>query len=346
TDEPIYLGSKDMYSSQEWYHGLLESLEDNPDDPSNHLRLSQYFELKKNYSKALEYSLSGMALDERNCDLLVQTASIYQKMDQFKEGYELAAKAQQLCCKSVNLSLMLAEFLIHEGKYAEAQFYLNELFKNVPNQSENYYLKGLIALGEGDTSKAILNLTKYSDAHGDKQIAYELLASILLKRGKLDQAVVFATKGLSLAPSNPLYLTVSKMFTKLNQPDSAWVYLNYSLKDSTFVEGLGYAGEAYFKSKKYLESIRCFTKELQLSPLPTHHLWLAEAYSKLGDFDSAKMYYQQLLELDSSNVLAKKELDRMSRKTFKQDLSERRNRYLPDSTLLGAPSSLDSIQEP
>jgi len=335
SSNPLKTINPEIYTSSEWINSLKNAQKDDPNNPEILYKLSKYYAAKNELSKALEFGLSALRIDEGDPATLVLVSSIYKRLGQEDDGLKLAEKAYQKGYRSVELNLILAELYIEKSKFSSAQFYLNHILEIDPDFDKSIYFKGLIALAEGDTAKAIVNLEKFISKNATAIGALETLAQIYLKSNKQALALKYAKMGYSVQNSSNLAFLISKGYSGLDLSDSSWKYLQLSIRDSSMAEALGKAGEKYFIRKNYISAIQCFKKEETLSTTFSHSLWLAEAYLLSGNTEEAKYFYKQFLETDSTNEAAKSAFARLSRKKTIISGQERDlKKYLPEETPL------------
>ncbi len=139
--------------------------------------------------------------------------------------------------------------------------------------------------------------------------AYELMGSLLLEQGKMEEGLRYLDKALEIDP---------------------WLVQAYSS-----------LGEAYYNLGDYEKAAYYWEREIEYSPdNKLTYFMLADAYKKLKRYDLAIQSLKRLLERDEDNILAMYELMEI----YKNSGEEEKARAMEEKILRSTPKYLTDME--
>lgn len=223
--------------------------------------------------------------------------------------------------------------------------HLNNSIEDYPDNADNYYKKALVLMALESYGSALLQAKKaHSLISNDPEYLY-LLANLYSINNKNDEALETALQAVELGASKPrLFSLIAEIYLEKGVAEKSLqniekaITLNPSQNDYTFIKGkiLLTKGDTaaaetnflltlknafvhkeafinlsdiYIAQGKYVKASEIIEKLLAGSPDDIDVLLQkAVVISKLAQPDSAKQIYVQILNRDSSNVIALNEL--------------------------------------
>ena len=287
-------------------------------------RASLYYQLE-DYQKALLDVKKSLEIDETNADYIYLSGRIYQKIGQPDKAIENLLLAEGLGLHNHLLYQTLAEEYLKIGKSEDAKLAIERLI-GLNKNSANHALAGRISLNLGDTTLAE-RYFRQSIALNDNAASQTALSDIYFHKGQFDESGHFINKALVLRPTNlPTLNRKAIILRSLNELDSAkYIYRQMIKQDSLSTDYLLELGSLYFQLYKYDSAGLMAEKVLNIKAENTEgRLLLARVQDKKSNFQQAMEIYNEVLEQDSTNNLARAELENLQRKVaYLRRLDER-----------------------
>ena len=258
----------------------------------------------------------------------------------FEEGDKEKAKAYILESLKLNpnqaglhgnLGLILAE----QGNYSDAIYYLTESLRINPDVIVVHNNLAMLLEKQGKAERAIVHYSKslrlkhnqydihiklcnalrrlerfdeavkhYEEAlsvRPDKlDVLYSHIADVLVKQGKLDQAVAYFNKALAFKPKIPKTLyNLAKVFERQGKPYQAIAHYNKALLyDPQMSKANHHLGDIYLKLDRLDEAVIQYNKALNINPdFAEVHCNLGIALSMQEKFEEAVMHLNRAIEL-------------------------------------------------
>ncbi len=157
------------------FDALAQFQELDPDSPKNHVLLGDiYHQLERNDDAEAEY-LKALSLVPGDHAAMVGLASAYLSANNSKGAMEIAQAALLNSPNDPELNLILAEVLIGQHQYADAQAYLAKSLQVKPQMLPRVHaLMGKAYAGMGQTPEAIEQLKLGASSDGDGSVQYLL----------------------------------------------------------------------------------------------------------------------------------------------------------------------------
>jgi tetratricopeptide (TPR) repeat protein len=171
----------------------------------------------------------------------------------------------------------LSKLYIAQGKQAEAEQYMKQVKRDLPDDSNAYVMLGDYYFLIGDLDRAVAEYSSlYNDHPGDLKVKKNYIQLLILK-GRTDEA------------------------NKLNEQ-----ILGSKTQDD---DALVYRGELQMHQGKLNEAVQTLQSVLSREPgMPVAHYQLGIAFSQMADFDHATAEWQQAIQLQPNMVEAHRSL--------------------------------------
>jgi tetratricopeptide (TPR) repeat protein/4-amino-4-deoxy-L-arabinose transferase-like glycosyltransferase len=189
------------------------------------------------------------------------------------EAYAMNTRA--LALDAANGEALLTRALLYreKGDRQEAMRLLRAVLEREPQQATALYNLALLAEQGAELNAAADAFTRFIALRPDYAPAYRELGVVRYRQRQYQQALEMAERGLALAPDEPGF------------------YYNMALAHI----GLGQTERA----------VSILERRLQDAPRDAHaHFLLGNSYAALGRRNSARLHYEQMLELDPAHPRA------------------------------------------
>ncbi len=218
--------------------------------------------------------------------LVSLAASYYMKKD-FKEAVDYLDRAIEMDKKGAEGKIKSYEDLLNT-KYLKWQIYYNgavEYFKDEPEKGIDLAKKSL----------EVEDPMKVSQS-------YNLLANMMFKLGKIEEAVNFLAKAIEINTKNiEAYMTLGHHYLTVRDTEKALKNFDEVLKiDSAKIEVYELIGQAHLVDKAFEEAIKSLEKALSIlgkNPTIIYNLMVANYEAK--NYDKAIDYGKEVLELEN-----------------------------------------------
>jgi len=245
-----------------------------------HLQEGRFDRAIEQYRKALEEY-------PEDSDLYVAIGAAEFMKKNFKEAVNNLEKAESMNPEGIEGDVNQYEGLLNT-KYLKWQIYYN----------------GAVEYSKEDPEKAIELAKKSLDVEDPEKVSqsYNLLANIMLKVGKEEEAQDFLTKAIKADKDNvEAYMTMGHHYLSKREPDKAIKYFNEVIRiDSTRIQVYELIGQAHLLKDEHDEAIKSLEKALSISkndPTILYNLMLANYRAK--NYDAAINRGKEILELEN-----------------------------------------------
>jgi len=273
-----YIKALKCFTFKEYDESLLylhDLNRQNPDYPYFNYLLAEIYFAKEDYKKVINISKQLIRYDRADQYLYSLMIRSYINLDDMKNA------------KKIN-SLML---------------------KKYPKSALFYIHLALINKKQGDYNTAITKVTEAQSIDPDLSESYSILGTLLLLKGKKDEAYTNFVKASSINPicvmSNVALWSQHYVKHLFNSSDK----YEFNLRHSRFFNHKCYAdwGEACIESKNYDLGLPAFYKALQLDKKNDDFMTkISYIHYQKRDLENAKAYVEDALMINNENKQAKK----------------------------------------
>lgn len=160
------------------------------------------------YEGAIVLFKEILKVDAHNAPSLYELSRIYFEYGKVDDARELAEAAVQYDTENIYYQFLLADILTYSQKYAEAAKILEQLKKNYPEQTDNYFQLAYVYERMGNGEKAIAVLEDAQKQFGDDEAILVELQRLYVRNAEIDKAVSNLEKLISQNPGNPSYYSM------------------------------------------------------------------------------------------------------------------------------------------
>ncbi|UZO23310.1 uncharacterized protein OCT59_015653 [Rhizophagus irregularis] len=220
--------------------------------------------------------------------------------------------------ESYSMKCILAYTYTCLNNYEQAHLYLNEAIKLKEKKPTAWYIRGKIQLKQGIYNDAVKDLTTSIYYNANINNLYTILGISYYNNNNDEYALKTFNIMLKNDPNNYLCLKYCAYIYEKQGKFSDTLkklknLLSINEKDSLI---LCYHGEILSKMKKYDSAIPYFTKANNIDPANVHNFTKrAIIYYILQEYDKALLDFNNIIQLDTSNILAyyypKNDLEKM-----------------------------------
>jgi tetratricopeptide (TPR) repeat protein len=155
----------------------------------------------------------------------------------------------------------------------------------------------------GNTQEAERIYTEILKADPSNINCLYLMGLIYYQKGKLDHAVDFANKALSIRPAFDIYKTLADIYIDKREFDNAIVALEKAVQfDPDYVEGYFNIGFILQSQNQLAESIEYYKKAISIKPdYSRAYDNLGAIYLDMGDLKESLAYYEKSMYFNPNN---------------------------------------------
>lgn len=198
------------------------------------------------------------------------------------------------------------DYLIKNEHYLQAIDMVDVYISKYPEKAEAYAIKGGINYARGKIREAELDLTKGVSLDPKNPLFLKKRALVYTKAGKHQSALKDISDAIEYDPSMfDLYIKRAGLYKQMNKGDKALSdlnkYLNYFPADET---ALSMCGKIYINQDKYYSALKYFSLNVKYNPdKPGSFIDRADAYVLSENYKYAIKDYGMALDLDPSNAI-------------------------------------------
>ncbi len=219
-----------------------------------------------------------------------------------------------------------ADFYRLKNDYRRALDYASKALSENPFDWKSHMIKGDAYLHMKDTISAI---NSYKSAHEiyDGKPVFRRLFSLYLKRKSFDEAKQLLRSYVNqLSSGKEICYEEGKLFLSMKQLDSAKVVFKDCIQSDPENGQLYLSlGELYFNEYKYDSSLFMIEKTIRLDKKNEDaYVLKARIMDKRGMYNEAKGIYENILQIDTTAIIARQELQKLERKiAYLRDLKRK-----------------------
>lgn len=275
-------------------------------------KANQLFEQKK-YLHAIQLYKYFLDEPEFSRKALIRLTEIYDIQNQTEAAISLFEDYLEHHLDDDNLRTYFAQFLIRKSYYQEAHQILSGV--STKAQPEKNFLMGLVNYYLNDYDVAQINFQEFVKQNPKSDLlpeAFHYLSKCHIELKFFDAALKYTETALKLDSQNPyLFKTRALIYYQKEM----YFHAAESIKKAQTLNPLDYellkiAAKIFFKLGEYDKAQRDLRLYLDKTEPDSEALALMGIILKeLKNFKDALAYFELTLKLNSSNELAKKELD-------------------------------------
>jgi predicted TPR repeat methyltransferase len=197
------------------------------------------------------------------------------------------------------VTLGQAVALFKQGKPDEAQSLFLSILNNNSKNPDALYFMSMIDHQSGRSEVAEYRANELLLQKPTDGKALNLLGTILMSQGKLNEAEEHFTKGMRYDKENPaLYVNSAICNIGLGQPDKSIERCKVAISlNPEYMNAYNILGNSYLAKSQYQLAAESFEKALQLNPdFQDARFNLGKANLELGQLDNAKQNFEAIVE--------------------------------------------------
>lgn len=210
---------------------LTDAIRSNPSLAENYYKRAMVLNRMGETQKALEDINRADRLKQNTGKYLYVKALILRNMEQYREAYESAQSAEILNVDTPELYTLLGDLSQQRNDLKSAEQYLAKSLQIAPYDGETAFYQGTLAARKGDTTTALLKMSKAIEMKPSLKLAYSSLTEVLRNRRLFDSALAVNNSALIQFPKDSKFLIERGLvFNKFDRLDSAIFYFTKVLK--------------------------------------------------------------------------------------------------------------------
>ena len=263
-----------------------------------------------NINKAKEYLEKALNISERSSQSWYLLGIVNIKLGDIDKAIECLSNAVQHNTRKTDAYRLLGIAYQKKMDLKSAEYFLNKAVELNPNSWENWKSLGLFYLETKQYTLAKEALRKAVELNKDSHELWHKLGVALFNLNDLNGAERAFAHALSLKKNSNYYLSLTRVYLKMNHYNEALSMVNEALKLSPnsivakWQKGiiLYYLGH-YTESAKILEEVVNIRRDFGSA-------WfsLGKTYLALKNYDKAQMCFENVIKLDPSQKLGFYEL--------------------------------------
>ena len=301
----------------------IDSLTDlifkNPKDANLYYQRAKMFNdngEKGGYDYAIKDMQYALSLDSNNIDFHHFLADVYMDYSQSRLAVQTMERAAAIAPTLIPTLLKLTELYLITKQYGEALQTITKVLQQDPQNSEAYFLTGMVFREQGDDPRAISAFQKAVDLNADNKDAFFELGQLFTKRGNplalkyFDNVLLKDSMDVNALMGKAFYLQSNK------KPQEAIdIYRKIIIYDPHYEAAIFNLGFLYFEQND-LEKAH-FHFDLCIKESPTYfkaYYYRGLIAEKKGDKAAALKDYEQALEFNSDYDKALEGVARLGKK--------------------------------
>lgn len=291
-------------------------------DPQNikvNLKLGEILFSQKQYKKARSHYKEVLASEPENIDALAAMGDIQrlQKKPDTQEAEDYYKKALAINAKMVRANRGLGIICIQQKRYDQALQGLHRALETDPENAECYYLIGISDLQQKNYDSAVLYFQRALSCKPDFESAKRRIQQALALQGtEKGGAIEQYQKLLKTNPDNALaHNNLGLLLLKKGRLEEAIAHYEAALKVAPLMpDALKNMANAMVIKKDYPKAEEYYEKAIKLTPQdPTLYNNLGSLYAYQQQIAKAVTYYKKALELKPDYYEAEKNLTKAQR---------------------------------
>jgi tetratricopeptide (TPR) repeat protein len=263
--------------------------------------------------KDMEYAMS---LDSNNIDFHHFLGDVYMDYSQSRLAVQTMERAAAIAPTRLPTLLKLSEFYLITKQYGSALQTIDKILKQDPQNSDAYFLTGMVFKEQGDEPRAINSFQKAVDLNAQNKDAFFELGQLFTKRGNplalkyFDNVLLQDSLDVNALMGKAFYLQSNK---RVNEAID--IYRKIIVNDMHYEPAIFNLGLLYLEQNDLEKAT--FHFDLCIKESPTYY----KAYyyrgliaEKKGDKAAALKDFQQALEFKSDYDKALEGVTRLTKK--------------------------------
>ena len=260
----LYYQTKDYSSAKAAFKRADEI---NPDDATIILWLGMIAESNKDWQEAISY-FELLRKKEETSSILARLSYYYSLNGQGSKAIKYLKKAVVLDPKNPDYYYLLALAYNDDKEYSDAEKNFRIALKLRPDSSDVYFHMGVMFDEEGKFDEAVSNLEKAVELDPKSARALNYLSYTYSERYmKLDRAGDLAQRAIAIDPENPAFIdSLGWAYFRQNKFEDAEKYLQSASEKVDDATILGHLGDAEAALKKNADAWQAYRNSLDLGP--------------------------------------------------------------------------------
>lgn len=254
---------------------------------------------QQNWLQAREKFIKYIKQDESSTDIniIMLLADVHIQLDENKLALELLEENEINLLKNKSFSLILANLYIKFEQHFKANYVIDKLYKDYPNDPSVLILYANMLLKEGKASLALTTLKKKND---NKNPDFQhTLAVLSLETNDIDNSLKYIKSAIKLSPNTPEYQLFQIEIVKQKGQEEKALELITSLRSKFPNNDLINANYALFKLEQgELTDAKEIFEQLTQKNDNDANSWLilAEINYSLGEKEEAIKIYEKIVK--------------------------------------------------
>jgi tetratricopeptide (TPR) repeat protein len=286
-------------------------------EPNNldlyHARALYYLNRKDMTAAQLDIN-RVLAIDSSNVKYLLTGADIHFFMNKIQRADQLLKRAVEVEPQNIECLLKLAQLHFYLKRYDEEVAVLNQVLALDRRNAQAYFMRGMIAREQGDTTKAITEMQLAVQMDPDYYNAYILLGDMAAAK-KDPLAVDFYANALNVQPTSIEALYHLGMYYQSTEQSRLAVntYLSILQLDPMHFDAHYNLGYVYtFQLDSMDAGLKYYDLAIRDNPNDARgYFGRGRCYEERGDYTKASADYSKALELNPQFAEPAKALDRI-----------------------------------
>ncbi len=298
---------------------LTELIFKNPKQADLYFQRAQLFNEngeKGGFDFAIEDMKYALSLDSTNIEYHHFLGDVFMDYSQSRLAVETMERAAALAPTRLPTLLKLTEFYLITKQYGQALQTIDKILKQDPQNSEAYFLTGMVFKEQNDEARAINAFQKAVDLNAGNKDAFFELGQLFTKRGNplalkyFDNVLLQDSLDVNALMGKAFYFQENKRV-----PEAIEIYRKIIMNDQHYEAAIFNLGLLYFDQND-LEKAH-FHFDLCIKESPTYfkaYYYRGVISEKKGDKTAALKDFQQALEFNSSYDKALEGVARLGKK--------------------------------
>lgn len=321
----VYTEEQNRASEEVYINYLTEQIEYYPEEVDNYIKLASHYKEQNNDSKAIVLLQEAEIENPKNIAILINLSTFYLQNKNIEKLSLALNTLSEIAPDNMDYLKLSAGYSIFLEDYTDAIFFANRALLANPFDHESLYIRGCAQLINRDSLDAVIS---FEEAYKLKNtyINFAKLFDVALamgdhsKAGKYLNEITFEDISLQLDYEWGAY------YNKIGEYDRSKMFLLKCLNEKPEEPRIYFElAKNYFGANKIDSTLYFVNKYLDTNPKGTGaYVLKAKAMEKLYKYTDARQIYIQALKIDSTSILARKELDNLERKVAYLRLKKRK----------------------
>jgi tetratricopeptide (TPR) repeat protein len=298
---------------------LTELIFKNPKDATLYYNRAKLFEEngeKGGFDFAIKDMEYALTMDSMNIDYHHFLGDVYMDYSQSRLAVQTMERAASIAPTRLPTLAKLTEFYLITKQYGQSLQTIDKMLKQDPQNSDAYFLTGMVFKEQGDDARAINAFQKSVDLNAANKDAFFELGQLFTKKNNplalkyFDNALLQDSLDVNALMGKAFYLQSNK-----RQNEAIEIYRKIIINDQHYEQAIFNLGFLYFEQND-LEKAR-FHFDLCIKESPTYYkayYYRGLVSEKKGDKAAALKDFEQALEFRSDYAQALEGVARLGKK--------------------------------